>query len=216
MISKTLIGCPDCDLVQQLPMLGPGDSARCCRCGKLLLRSRPDSIDRTLALALAAAFVFLVANFVPLLGLSAAGREASTTILGGVQVMWKEGRPLVSLAVLFTAVVAPALDILFMLSVLLAAQRSQAPYWAGALLRYAGIFRPWRMVEVMLLGILVALTKIAELARVIPGTALWAVGALMVLLTAMTGSFDPQAVWRRVEWARPDARPDKASERAAL
>jgi paraquat-inducible protein A len=209
MMSTTLlIGCPDCDLVQQIPVLAPGDSARCNRCGKVLWRKRPDSLNRTLALALAAAVAFLVANFVPLLGLSAAGREASTTILGGVQVMWREGRPLVSLAVLFTAVIAPALDIVLMLTVLLAAQRPRVPYWAGALLRYAGIFRPWRMVEVMLLGILVALTKIAELARVIPGTALWAVGALMVLLAAVTVSFDPQAIWRRVEWVRPDARPD--------
>jgi paraquat-inducible protein A len=216
MIPKKLIGCPDCDMVQQMPVLAPGDSARCARCGKLLQRSRPDSLNRTLALALAAAVVFLIANFVPLLGLSAAGREASTTIVGGVQVMWKEGRPMVSLAVLFTAVIAPALDIVFMLTVLLAARRSPIPCWAGELLRHAGIFRPWRMVEVMLLGILVALTKIAELARVIPGTALWAVGALMVLLAAMTGSFDPQEVWRRVQWVRPDARPEKAQERAAL
>jgi paraquat-inducible protein A len=208
MVSKTLIGCSDCDLVQQMPVLAPGDAARCIRCGKLLRRSRPDSLNRTLALALAAAVVFLVANFVPLLGLSAAGREASTTIIGGVQAMWKQGRPLVSLAVLFTSVIAPALDIAFMLTVLLVAQRPRVPYWAGALLRYAGLFRPWRMVEVMLLGILVSLTKIAELARVIPGTALWAVGALMVLLAAMTGSFDPQEVWRRIEWVRPEARPD--------
>jgi len=204
--SIELTACPDCDLVQQIPMLAPGDSARCNRCGKLLWHNQPDSINRTLALTLAAAVVFLVANLVPLLGLSAAGREASTTIIGGVQVMWREGRPLVAMTVLFTAVIAPALDILFMLTLLLAAMHSPVPRWAGLLLRYSSIIRPWRMVEVMLLGILVALIKIAELARVIPGTALWAVGALMILLAAMTSNFDPKQIWRRVEWFQPDAR----------
>lgn len=205
MNSMELVACPDCDLVQQLPSLDPGDSARCNRCGKVLWSNRPNSLNRTLAMALAAAVVFLVANLVPLLGLSAAGREASTTIVGGVQVMWKEGRPLVAIAVLFTAVVAPAMDIIFMLTLLLAAMRSPAPRWAGTLLRYASVIRPWRMVEVMLLGILVALIKIAELARVIPGTALWAVGALMILLAAMTSGFDPQEVWRRVQWVQPNS-----------
>lgn len=205
MNSIELIACPDCDLVQQLPSLDAGDSARCNRCGKVLWTNRPDSLNRTLALAVSAAVVFLVANLVPLLGLSAAGREASTTIVGGVQMMWKEGRPLVSIAVLFTAVVAPAMDILFMLTLLLAAMRSPAPRWAGTFLRYASVIRPWRMVEVMLLGILVALIKIAELARVIPGTALWAVGVLMILLAAMTSGFDPREVWRRVEWVQPNS-----------
>jgi len=215
MTSQALIACPDCDLVQQMPLLAPGDSARCKRCGKVLRNHRPNSLDRTLALTIAACVVFLVANFVPLLGLSAAGREASTTIMGGVQVMWKEGQPLVALTVLFTSVIAPGLDIAFMLSMLLAARLSPAPLWAGAMLRFASTIRPWRMVEVMLLGILVALIKIAELARVIPGMALWAVGALMILLAAMTSTFDPQVIWARVEWVEPDAKPLSTGERVS-
>jgi paraquat-inducible protein A len=211
MSSVSLIACPDCDLLQHLPVLVPGESAHCPRCGNVVASKRPDSLNRTLALALAAAFAFLVANTVPMLGLMAAGREASTTVLGGVQVMWKEGQFAVSAVMLFAAVIAPALDIAFMLTILLAVRRPPAPPWVGTLLRHCRIIRPWRMVEVMLLGILVSLIKIAELATVITGIAMWAVAALIVLLAAMANSFDPDEVWERVAWAASDARGDEAA-----
>jgi paraquat-inducible protein A len=57
------------------------------------------------------------------------------------------------------------------------------------------------MIEVMMLGIMVALIKIAELARVIPGIGMFAAGALVLLIAAMTVSFDPEEVWGRIEWA---------------
>ncbi len=47
----SLIACPDCDLLQRLPELAPGASARCPRCDKELWRRREDSLNRTLALA---------------------------------------------------------------------------------------------------------------------------------------------------------------------
>jgi paraquat-inducible protein A len=57
------------------------------------------------------------------------------------------------------------------------------------------------MYEVMLLGILVALIKIAELAKVDPGIGMYAVGALVMLFPAITVSFDAREVWQRIEWA---------------
>jgi len=61
--------------------------------------------------------------------------------------------------------------------------------------------QPWSMNEVMMLGILVALVKIAELASVDPGIGMYAVGGLVVLFAAIMVTFDPRAVWKRIEWA---------------
>ncbi len=61
--------------------------------------------------------------------------------------------------------------------------------------------QPWSMNEVMLLGILVALIKIAELATVDPGIGMYAVGVLVVLFPAIMVSFDPREIWKRIEWA---------------
>lgn len=200
-LPKNLIACPDCDLLQRIPPLPPGGKARCPRCGKGVAVRKRDSLDRTLALTVTAAIAFLVANVMPLMGLSAVGRTASTTIIGGAHEMWVQGERMTALLVGFCVVVAPAVQIGFMLAVLLAARRFPAPSWAGSLLRWSEIHQPWAMVEVMMLGVLVSLVKIAELAEVIPGIGMFAAGALIFLLAAMTVTFDSGEVWERVRWA---------------
>jgi len=202
----SLIACLHCDLLQRLPALEPGATARCPRCDKELWRRRVDSLDRTLALTLAAAVLYVIAQLMPMLGLTVIGREASTTVIGGAQQLWNDGRELVAVLVLFTAVIAPALQIGFMLAVAVAARRDPAPRWVGALLRHHPTTRTWSMIEVMLIGVLVALIKIADYATVIPGLALFVLGALVFLLAAIQAAFDPHEVWNKIEWADADAR----------
>jgi paraquat-inducible protein A len=202
----SLIACPHCDLLQRLPELAPGASARCPRCDKELWRHREDSLNRTLALTLAAAVLYVIANSVPMLGLTIVGREASTTVLGGAEHLWKDGPQIVAVLVLFTAVIAPALQIGFMLAIVLGAHRERPPRWVGTLLRHHPTTRTWSMIEVMMLGVLVALIKIADYATVIPGLALFTLGALIFLLAGMQASFDPREVWERIEWADAGAR----------
>ena len=122
----SLVACPDCDLLQRLPPLAPGASARCPRCDLELWRHRQDSLNRTLALTLAAAVLYVIANSVPMLGLTVVGRAASTTVVGGAVQLWGDGQQIVAALVLFTAVVAPALQIGFMLAIVLAARRAAA------------------------------------------------------------------------------------------
>jgi paraquat-inducible protein A len=195
------IACPDCDLLQHLPELPPGGKARCPRCGWTVATRIADPIDRPLALTVTALIVLIIANTAPLMGLSAVGLRASTTIAGGVYEMWVQGQEITAVIVAFCAVIAPACYILFLLTVLLAVRRPPAPQWIGDMLRGVDFMQPWSMNEVMMLGILVALTKIAELATVNPGIGMYAVGALVVLFPAIAVSFDPHEVWRRVEWA---------------
>ena len=199
------IACPDCDLLQDIPELPPGGKARCPRCACTVATRMAEPIDLPLALTVTAAIVFIIANTAPLMSLSAVGRYASTTIIGGAQEMWLQGEAITAMIVAFCAVIAPAGYILFMLTVLLAARRPPAPAWVGELLRGAEFMRPWSMNEVMMLGILVALIKIAELATVEADVGMYAVGALVILFPAIMVTFDEDEIWQRVEWA--DDRP---------
>jgi paraquat-inducible protein A len=201
MSDTTLIACEDCDLLQHVPTLPVGGKATCPHCGLILATRPPEPIDRPLALTVTAAIVFVVANVEPMMSLSAVGRTASTTIIGGAYEMWMQGEPITATIVAFCAVIAPALYIVFMLAVLLAARRGRIPHWAGETLRWALHMQPWAMFEVMLLGVLVALIKIAELASVDPGLGMYALGGLVVLFPAIAVTFDPREVWRRVEWS---------------
>lgn len=195
-----LAACPSCDLLQWLPAVAPGESARCPRCGTELWRRRRDSLQRTLALTLAAAVLWVITNSMPMLGLTAAGCKSFTTVFGGAELLWEHGMPVVAVVVFLTAVLVPAIQIGIMLAVVLGAFRERPAAWVGWLLKHLPAARLWSMAEVMLLGVLVSLTKIAEYATVIPGHALFAVGGLVVVLAAMQSSFDPREVWERVEW----------------
>jgi len=206
-VAAALAACPSCDLLQRLPAIAPGESACCPRCGTVLWRRREDSLNRTLALAVAAAILCLIANAVPMLGLTVVGRESFTTVTGGAEKLWENGQHAVALLVFFAAVLAPAVQIGLLLLVLVGARRKFPPRWVGTLLRHFPFARIWSMIEVMLLGVLVALTKIADYATVIPGQALFALFALVFVLAAIQSSFDPREVWIRIQWMRPDARP---------
>ncbi|HZR82478.1 MAG TPA: paraquat-inducible protein A [Candidatus Binatia bacterium] len=197
---RAIVACPHCDLLQRLPELAVGVAARCPRCDWELRRRRADPLERTLALTLAAAVSYVIANTSPMLGLTVAGRVASTTVLGGVERLWDDGQNVVAVLVLFTAIIAPALQIAVMMAMLVGAHRPRPAAWVGTLLRHHPTTRVWSMIEVMMIGVLVALIKIAELATVIPGVALFALGALVFLLPAMQSCFDPHDVWDRVEW----------------
>jgi paraquat-inducible protein A len=201
----SLIACPDCDLLQRLPDLPVGAVARCPRCDCELWRRRADSLDRTLAFAVAAAILYVVAQSVPMLGLSAVGHQASTTVIQGAEQLWDDGREMVAVLVLLTTVVAPALQIGFMLAIVVAARRARVPQWVGTLLRHHPTATTWSMLEVMMLGVLVALVKIADYATVVPGMAMYTLGALVFLLAAMQSAFDPREVWQRIEWVEAAA-----------
>ena len=200
-----IVACPDCDLLQRMPPLPPGGTACCARCGLALGSNKPGSLDRSMALSAAALIVFLLANLEPLMRISIGGRTSSATILGGVQAMWQQDEKVTAVLVALFVFVAPALDIVFMLAILLASRRPPAPRWVGAMLRWAELSGVWSMVEVMMLGILVSLVKIASLATVEPGIGIFAVGALVFLLAGMSANFDPREIWPRVRWANGEA-----------
>jgi len=196
-----MTACPGCDLLQRVPALPGGGWARCLRCGDTLaIEPEEGSLQRALALATAAAIVLIIGNTTALMGLSAVGRHATTTILGGAYELWLQGYQVTAAAVAFACVLAPAAYLSILLVLLWMSTRSPVPKWGGRLMRQASFMLGWSMPEVMLLGILVALIRIAALATVIPGVGLYAMGVLVILLAAIKLTFDPRQIWQRLEW----------------
>jgi paraquat-inducible protein A len=141
-----------------------------------------------------------------MLGLTVVGREAATTVFGGALHLWENGPQIVAVLVLFTAIIAPALQIGFMLAICLGTLREPPSRWVGTLIRYHPVTRTWSMIEVMMLGVLVALIKISDYATVIPGIALFVLLVLVFLLAGIQANFDPRDVWDRIQWAKDEAR----------
>ena len=202
MRTPPLIACHECDLLQREVALAPGATARCPRCGAVLYRNTPDGLDRTLAYTLAAAALFVVANSFPIVGLDAQGIRSSTTLWGTVQALRHDDMTSVAALVFITTILMPAVNIGALLYMLLPLKLGRVPRGLPAVFRLVDAVRPWGMVEVFMLGTLVALTKLAALASVVLGIALWSFAALMFLVAAAAASFDSRALWARVEALR--------------
>ncbi len=61
--------------------------------------------------------------------------------------------------------------------------------------------RPWNMIEVFMLGILVSMLKLTKIATVHLGVSFWAFALLIVCLTASFGAIERLELWRRLEHA---------------
>jgi paraquat-inducible protein A len=197
-----LVACHDCDLLLALGPVPDGATARCGRCGGVLRRRRRNGIERTLALALAAAVLFAVANSFPFLAFDMKGQVTQTTLMTGVFDLFRQGVPEIAVLVLVTAVLAPMLQIALLLYVLLPVRLGHVPWGMSRAFRLLRRVQPWSMMEVFLVGIVVAVTKLMGMAQVVPGLSLWAFALLIVVLAGAMSSLDPQEVWERLEAPR--------------
>ena len=202
---EELVACEECDLLQRVPSLPEGGKAICSRCGHVLAARPAHSPEVPLALTLTAIVAYLIAQVEPMMGLSAVGRTASTTVMGGAYQMWIDGEPGTAAIVLFCVVIAPAVYLACVLAVLLASRQPRVPHWVGETLRWGLHMAPWSMYEVMMLGVLVALVKIAEMADVDAGLGMYGLGALVVLFPAIALTLDTEDIWRRIEWSEDHA-----------
>src|SRR4051812_8902784 len=108
---QSLIACPQCDLLQRSAPLAKPCVARCRRCRALLYRPVIDDLDRPLAYTLAAAILFIVANFFPIVGLELQGQTTTATLFGMARTLFQENMKLLGALVLFTTIIVPALEL---------------------------------------------------------------------------------------------------------
>lgn len=194
-----LIACHECDLLQHEVVLPAGGTALCARCEAVLYRNRPESVNRALAFATGAAILFVVANAFPVVGLKVQGEVVETTLFGAARALYQGDMRTLGAVVFITTVVAPLIELVAMIGLLLPLRLNRIPYNGANIFRTLRAIQPWRMPEVMMLGVLVALVKLAHLAEVIPGIALFSLAAFMVLLAACISTFDPRELWSRFE-----------------
>src|SRR3982751_2743662 len=187
-----LIACHESDLLQHETALPRQGTAHCIRCGAVLYRSHPESLERTLALTAGAIALFVLANVFPIVGLALQGQIIQTTLFHTVRVLWNEEMKSVAALVFVTTIGVPALQLSALAYLLVPLRmRRLAPHFE-LVFRALQAMRPWGMVEVFMLGVIVSLVKLAHLAGIVPGIALWSFVALMLVMTPIAATFDPR------------------------
>ena len=194
-----LMVCHDCDLLHRIPVVPEGMMATCCRCGTVLAKPKRNSVERSLALAVAGLVLLVLANSFPFLGFKIQGQVRETLLLTGIQELYLQDMRLVAILVLITTVLAPLAQLLALLYILLPLKLNRTAPGMFRVFRWLRTIEPWSMMEVFMLGILVSVVKLAKMAQIIPGIASFCFMALIFVLAACMASLDPHVVWEQWE-----------------
>jgi len=193
------LACVECDLLQTLDELAPGDRASCPRCGHLLSSRAADGLTRSMAFALAASVLLLMANAFPFLSLEASGLESVMTLPRAALELARDGYgPMAAMIVAFI-LVAPGLMILAVISLALPLLRGRDAPWLVPAARMLFWLTPWSMVEVFVIGVIVSLIKIAHMADVHLGVSFWSYLGFALCFTFAMANLDRLEVWNEIE-----------------
>jgi len=195
--------CRDCGLFQRLPKIPDGEAAICARCDALLRRVSRQSLLFGRINAAGAAVLFVLSLTLPLVDFHVLGRSARSTVFSGPTVLGEQGLFFLAFVVVATVIVMPATKLGIELSVLFGVRAAHTPRWLPWLFGWLEHVSPWSMVEVFLLGGVVAYTRLTALATAEVGFAALALVGTMLSIVAIDGTLDREAIWHLLEAKSP-------------
>jgi len=212
-----LIACDECDALHRRSSVdGIGDESdalvpsgrhyECRRCGATLGLARHATFDLPLSMALGGLVMLAIAHMNNILLIDIQGQLRSTTLWQAAWTLYDEGAWFMCGLVLFTTLLNPLIEMGAVVWVLLPLRTGQHAPGFDVVLRAMQAVKPWVMVEVFMLGVMVAFVKLNGLASVITGPGLWAFGGVMILAAAMASAFDREHVWASTARVRAEAR----------
>lgn len=203
-----LAGCHTCGKVSPV-VLG-----HCPRCDSKLHLRKPDSINRTVALMLAAAALYIPANILPMMSMVELGDYTDNTLVGGIIYFWKGGAYPIAIVILVASIIIPLLKIVALTWLCLAAKGKvhPSPVMLGRIYWFTELLGRWSMIDIFVVGILVALVQLGNYMTVMPGPGALAFAGVVVLTMFAAMSFDPRLLWDRYEMLDIDLSPSKKAD----
>lgn len=192
---KQLVACHECDLLMRKPVLQDGESAECPRCGYELFSHRHHVVRRSLALVLTTLLLYVPANFLPIMQLNLLGQTSQDTVWSGVIGLYESGMQGIAVVVFLCSMAVPLLKLLCQLLVLLSIRMDFGRSYGLLLYRIYHHMREWGMLEVYLMGILVAMVKLMDLADLSLGLGLFCFIALLLVQVWLEVTMSPHQIW---------------------
>ncbi|MBS0527232.1 MAG: paraquat-inducible protein A [Proteobacteria bacterium] len=191
--------CMGCGLFQVVPPLEIETRSSCLRCGTLLRRTRRDPLNRGLALNIAALGLYVIVWTAMLMKVSTMGIQHETTLISGPMELVRQGLWPLALAVGFTTGLAPLGKFAGAIYVLAGLRLPRPPPNLRGVFRFTRAISLWSMLEVLLLGVFVAYTKLGAMVQMDVGPAVYALGILTVVVVWADVVLEPGAVWEAIE-----------------
>lgn len=189
-----LIICEHCDCVYKTTSLEKHQKTLCVQCESVLERYNGLTIEQRLALTLTAAVLLLFANFFPVMSIGLNGLKNSATLWDSVIALSHGPITLIAMVAAISIIIAPILQVALLIWVLMYATYSRRSPGFNICMRWLEILRPWSMLEVGLLGAMVAVFKLAGMLEVLPRIGLLALAALSLLMIRIAGR-DVRNLW---------------------
>lgn len=194
-----LMACPSCDWLHQKDTLQPRERARCLRCRAVLYTYFPDTLNQTLAATICSIVLLITGLFPPFLTLSRSGIKSSITLLDTAWSLVFSEIALLGVFVMLLIVLVPLLRLSLMAYVLLSLKFSRtATLGVKRGFRLALFLEPWAMIDVFLIGVVVSLIKISELAVLDIGLAFFAWLGLIVSTIFISLTLSKDTLWQRI------------------
>jgi paraquat-inducible protein A len=188
--ARGLARCHSCGGVE------PVESGHCPVCATPLHLRKPASLERTIALTIGAALLYLPANLLPVLRIESSLKgEQQNTILSGVIQFWQDGDYPVAIIIFTASVVIPILKVLAIVVLCVAARSGRSPRVMTRLYRLTEYIGRWSMVDVFVVAILVGVVQLGSVLRIDPGAGAVAFASVVVLTMLAARSFDPRLIW---------------------
>lgn len=194
---EALVACHECDLLMRKPSLADGERAECPRCGFELYSHNHQVVRRSLALVIAALLLYIPANFLPIMQINVLGQTAEDTVWSGVLSLYAAGGLLKSIAlvVFLCSMVIPLLKLMVQLVVLLSIRWDIGRSYGLLLYRIYHHLREWGMLEVYLMGILVSIVKLVDIASPTLDVGLGCFIALLLAQVWLEVTMSPHQIW---------------------
>ena len=168
------------------------------RCDAVLFRSQANSIDRTIAWAIAGLVLYAVAVSFPFLAMRNGPIGNETGLLTGIQQLFNQGIIPLATLVLLTCIIIPLIQMLGLLYIFIPLKLNVRVKYAIPVFRLFKHIKPWSMMEIYMLGILVSIVKLGKMATIVPGLAVVAFGILIFVLNFALSSVDSHMVWEQL------------------
>ncbi|RUO26835.1 paraquat-inducible protein A [Aliidiomarina minuta] len=190
--SQHLVGCNICGLLNR-----PED-IHCRRCARKIRIPGSHSVERTVALLVTAAILYVPANVYIMMSTITVGGVVESTIMGGVVQMLEMGSYLVAAVIFFASIVIPVLKIVVLgwLCYVVRYGQPMSMQRRARWYRVTEFIGRWSMIDVFVVAIMVALIQAGVILSISPGPAAAAFAAVVILTMLAAMSFDPKALWQ--------------------
>lgn len=187
--------CHECGELQTVVSISPDYQPTCHNCGMALHIGSGNWVEKACALAVTGFILFIISNIFPLLSLQVGGFQQEATLMSGVFALLERDQWMLSALVFTTIFLFPLLELLALLYLLLPYRAKKKLPGQIPVLRWLILSRPWSMLEIFLLGVLVTSVKLKDMATLIPGPAMYSFFALVTVLIIIYVTIDRRKLW---------------------